>query len=28
VLDALVEKLHHQLVEDEGPAEPIDWSPL
>src|SRR6478735_2358191 len=23
VLDALVEKLHHQLVEDEGPAEPI-----
>jgi len=28
VLDVLVEKLHHQLVEDEGPAEPIDWSPL
>ena len=28
VLDALVEKLHHQLVEDEGPAEPIDSSPL
>jgi GTP-binding protein len=28
VLDALVEQLHHQKVEDEGPAEPIDWSPL
>ncbi|MCL6684654.1 GTPase ObgE [Sphingomonas alba] len=28
VLDALVAQLHHQLVEDEGPAEPIEWSPL
>jgi GTP-binding protein len=28
VLDALVEQLHRQKVEDEGPAEPIEWSPL
>jgi len=28
VLDTLVEKLHWQLVEDEGPAEPIEWSPI
>jgi GTP-binding protein len=28
VLDALIEQLHRQKVEDEGPAEPIEWSPL
>jgi hypothetical protein len=28
LLDALAERLHHGLVEDEGPAEPIEWSPI
>jgi GTP-binding protein len=28
VLDALIERLQRQKVEDEGPAEPIDWSPI
>jgi GTP-binding protein len=28
VLDALVERLHRQKVEDEGPADQIEWSPL
>ncbi len=28
ILDALIEKLHRQSVEDEGPAEPIEWSPI
>jgi GTPase len=28
VLDALLERLHRQKVEDEGPAETIDWSPI
>ena len=28
VLDALIERLHRQTVEDEGPAEPIEWSPI
>ena len=28
VLDALLEQLHRQRVEDEGPAEPIEWSPI
>jgi len=28
VLDTMVEQLHRQKVEDEGPAEPIEWSPL
>jgi GTP-binding protein len=28
VLDALLERLTVQRVEDEGPAEPIEWSPL
>src|SRR5512139_3183803 len=28
VLDALIERLHTQVVDDEGPAEPIEWSPL
>ena len=28
ILDALIEQLHRQSVEDEGPAEPIEWSPI
>ena len=28
VLDALVERLHRHKVEDDGPAEPIEWSPV
>jgi GTP-binding protein len=28
VLDALIERLQRQKVEDEGPAEAIDWSPI
>ena len=28
ILDALVEQLHRQSTEDEGPAEPIEWSPI
>jgi GTP-binding protein len=28
VLDALVERLHRQKIEDDGPAELIEWSPL
>ena len=28
VLDALSERLHRHKVEDEGPAEPIEWSPI
>src|SRR5689334_19096913 len=28
VLDALLERLTVQRVEDEGPAEPIEWSPV
>jgi GTP-binding protein len=28
VLDALLERLHRQKVEDEGPAETIEWSPI
>ncbi len=28
VLDALIGQLHRQKVEDDGPAEPIEWSPL
>jgi len=28
VLDALIERLHRQAVEDDGPAEPIEWSPV
>ncbi|MFL6768598.1 MAG: GTPase, partial [Sphingomicrobium sp.] len=28
VLDALLERLHRQKVEDEGPAVPIEWSPI
>jgi GTP-binding protein len=28
VLDALLERLTVQRVEDDGPAEPIEWSPV
>jgi GTP-binding protein len=28
VLDALIERLHRQTVEDDGPAEAIEWSPI
>jgi GTP-binding protein len=28
LLDALIERIHHERVEDEGPAEPIEWSPI
>jgi GTP-binding protein len=28
ILDALLERLHRQKVEDEGPAVPIEWSPI
>ena len=28
VLDALLERLTVQRIEDEGPAEPIEWSPV
>ena len=28
VLDALLERLTVQRVDDEGPAEPIEWSPV
>ena len=28
VLDALLERICTVLVEDDGPAEPIEWSPI
>ncbi|HJS41589.1 MAG TPA: GTPase ObgE [Sphingomicrobium sp.] len=28
ILDALIEQLHRQSVDDEGPAETIEWSPI
>ena len=28
LLDALVEQLHGQAVDDDGPADPIEWSPI
>ena len=28
VLDALMERIDAEFVDDDGPAEPIEWSPL
>ena len=28
VLDALIEKIGTEFVDDDGPAEPIEWSPI
>jgi GTP-binding protein len=28
LLDALLERVHRERVEDDGPAEPIEWSPI